>query len=161
MDFSMDTLLPKYTVLCMFSHMSKYNFNELFNKLSDTPEFSQFLEHVEGNTAKQSCTEFMKNTIYATYDGQVKSVLEDEEINNILKDTSLTKEKQIKLFIARATINLMFDGEDVPPEVYQIPFVKIMIQQFDSMLTKIDGIHSVNSPTEFYHIIVSFSSKFR
>lgn len=155
MDFSMNALLPKYTILCMFSHISKRNISELFDKLVDTPTFTQFLEHMKDKTAKQSCIEFVKNTIYTSYDDQAKTILKDEDLKNTFTDSSLTKEQRIKLFIAKASMKILFNGDTVPPEAYQIPFIKQMIQGFNDMIMEIDGVIETNSPIELYHLIVN------
>ena len=91
MDFSVDALLPKYTILCLFTHISNNNGNiaELFGKLADTSTFDQFVEHTKDKDVKEVCTEFVKNTIYSMYDNQAKIIIEDEELNSIFTDNSL------------------------------------------------------------------------
>ena len=144
-----------YSALCMFSHMTtKFNVNELFDSITQSEEFMDFIENNKDKTGKQVCTEFIKNSIYSFLDTLVDDFLHDPDLQNIFYDNSMSRDEQFKAFIGKTMLKFLTGGEELPDSISTESFKKL-VQQFMKIAIEIKGDIEITSPVEFYHVIVN------
>ena len=147
-------ILSSYTALCLFSNMTtKFSVTELFDNLMESQEFTDFQDQNQDKTGKQVGTEFVKNTIYSFADPFVGFVLDDPEFNNILNDQTLSKENQLKAFLAKVLIKTLTGKYDMPSQIDRNQFGQT-INEYSTILSQINGVNDAKTPTDLYHIIV-------
>jgi len=163
MNFMMngDSLINYYTqyvALCMFSHMTtKFNVNELFDMVTQSEEFIEFMENNKDKTGKEVCQEFVKNSLYSYFDDKVDMIVNDEELQNIFKNKNLSKDDQFKAFIGKSILKFTIGDEGIPDN--QRDLFKKFVQQFIKMAIEIKGDNEINSPADFYHLAIEDATK--
>ncbi len=148
-------VLCQSSVLAYFANTTtRFSVNTLYNRLSVSPEFIQFINTNADKDGKTITRNFIKNMIYKTFDesSYAKFIVDNQELDKVFQNENLSQDDKIKVFLGRTLIKIIGDEDNELANDNDFrTFLNGAVNQF---LDQLGDCSSINSSRDFYHHIV-------
>ncbi len=157
-------LVSQATVLAFFTNLtSRFDVNDIIGRMTQSPEFLEFVENNKHKSGKDICKEFVIIALYSHFDDYASKIIEDQHIQTIFNDDSLSDTEKFHAFMGKLFMQFLAGGpnKNASPmlqKMMKVPEFKEMVKDAIKLGDLVRRNNIVESPEHFYHLAIDFAS---